>query len=206
MSRPIDQHLTDEEFINYVLGDLSPDAEPDIDAHLERCPECTLSLNEYFEAEESFPAEEFEAHREEFTAMLRERIGMAARVQVPFGIAALRAVVALMPEFRPWAALVLDGAATSTAVVKASEDGRYSCSIEEDDERNVHVCVTALDPELENCAVTATAGTWSETKRMAEDYGVVQAEFTVSLGDRADRMAPMDELRLDFHVAGPREK
>lgn len=84
MSRSIKQHLTDEEFVSYVLGDLPSDVEREVDAHLEWCRRCAGSLNDYFEAEESFPAQEFEATREEFVAMVRQKMGMEP---APGGIA-----------------------------------------------------------------------------------------------------------------------
>lgn len=77
MARAISQHLTDEEFVDYVLGDLVSKADSEINEHLERCPDCTAALDEYFDAEASFPKKEFEQQREAFVTLLRARLGLS---------------------------------------------------------------------------------------------------------------------------------
>lgn len=76
VARSVQQHLTGEEFVSYVLGDLTPELTDTLDAHLARCPTCASDLHEHFEGEAEFSDEAFETHREQFAAALRARLGL----------------------------------------------------------------------------------------------------------------------------------
>ena len=201
MSRSIDQHLTDEEFVNYVLGDLASGIEQEVDAHLERCPDCTHDLNEYYEAEQQFPVNEFESHREAFTALVRERLGLRV---VPKGIAAFKEVFARLRgiQIGVLPASILIDAALDVPVIEASDDGKYSISVETDEKLAVHIRVTTLDAQLDNCEVTAAAGAWTATKMLHRGYGVLQAEFEIPMAERL-KVIPTDVLHVSVHVGGP---
>jgi len=74
LNRDPSEHLTDEEFVNSVLENLPEELEEQIDQHLEYCVACAQRLEDFYAAEEAFPAERWAAEREEFIARLRHKV------------------------------------------------------------------------------------------------------------------------------------
>jgi hypothetical protein len=74
MSRDPRKHLTEDEIINFVLEELSEEMEEAIDHHLERCAACTELLEDFYAAQEAFPAVQWAAQRAEFVATLHQRL------------------------------------------------------------------------------------------------------------------------------------
>jgi len=50
------KHITEKEFIDFVIDDLPPDEEARIEAHVEQCPRCTKKVLEFFEPTHKLPA------------------------------------------------------------------------------------------------------------------------------------------------------
>jgi anti-sigma factor RsiW len=74
MPRNPNQHLTEEEFVGFVLEDLPDELAASVEAHLERCEACARQLEEFYQAQEHFPEQEWAAQRDSYLAELDERI------------------------------------------------------------------------------------------------------------------------------------
>jgi hypothetical protein len=72
--RDVREHLTDEEFMGFLLEDLPEGASTVVDRHLELCVYCARRMEELYEAWDSFPVAAWEADRDKFIASLRRRI------------------------------------------------------------------------------------------------------------------------------------
>jgi hypothetical protein len=86
-------HLTEDEFVSFVLEDLPEELEQEVDGHIERCISCAQQLEDFYTAQEQFPAEEWAAQRNAFVAGLRQRVFgtrtlLISWPDVAFGIAA----------------------------------------------------------------------------------------------------------------------
>ena len=74
MNRNSEMHLTVEEIKDFILEELSEEAELDVDKHIESCVECAQQLEDFYTAQEEFPAAQWAAQRGAFVASLREQI------------------------------------------------------------------------------------------------------------------------------------
>ncbi len=75
MSRNPQKHLTEKEFCTFVLEELFEEEAAEIDRHLKRCLPCTLQLEEFYTAQEAFPAAQWQQERQmAFVARLRQHI------------------------------------------------------------------------------------------------------------------------------------
>jgi hypothetical protein len=73
-ARDVREHLTEEEFMGFLLEDLPEGASSGVDRHLELCEYCARRMEQLYEAWDSFPMAAWEADRDEFIASLRRRI------------------------------------------------------------------------------------------------------------------------------------
>lgn len=74
MGRDPKKHLTEDEFIDFILIDLPGGEAEAVDQHLEQCVVCMQELEEFYEAQEQFPAQRWAAERSAFIARLRSKI------------------------------------------------------------------------------------------------------------------------------------
>lgn len=187
------QHLTDEQFADFVLEQLAADEAGAIDAHLAVCVSCTERLNSYYEAEAAFPASEFAAARESLTAQMIDRLGLRPRP----GIAILRGILERLDAFHVamLAEPVLHHAAAGLPLLQMSADGRYAVAIDEAADRALVMTVSTLDVALDGCTVSASAGDWQVSDTMRASRGKVAVTLTMPASVRV-RLQPSDQLRL----------
>jgi len=74
MSRNLQKHLTEDEFIGFVLEELPEEMEKGLDQHLEHCEACAQELEDFYTTQNEFPEEEWAKQRDAFVANLREQI------------------------------------------------------------------------------------------------------------------------------------
>lgn len=74
MSRSIKKHLTENEFIGFILEDLPKDLAEEVDQHLKHCVACAKELEDFYTAREAFPSERWTIEREAFISNLQQKI------------------------------------------------------------------------------------------------------------------------------------
>ena len=74
MRRDPKEHLTEDEFIQFVLEDVPEDVAESIDQHLESCVACAKELENFYKAQETFPYEKWAMQRPTFVETLKERV------------------------------------------------------------------------------------------------------------------------------------
>lgn len=79
---PTGPHLSDEEFVAFILAELAPDQEARLDAHLATCPACTETLDAFFAAVEGVPPATGEQPHLDFAHQLRTDLEAAERPPV----------------------------------------------------------------------------------------------------------------------------
>jgi hypothetical protein len=175
MRREPQRHLTEDEFVDFVLEETPEEMEKEIDMHLESCVDCTKRLEAFYTAQENFPHKAWAARRETFVENLRQRI------------------------FGPWEKLrdflkrisypITLGEAFSTpahTLDLESEDGVYGAFIEQKPNGDVKVFLESNAPELEGTMVHLYAGNWERSvqlDRVDEDY--VGAEIVITRDERS---------------------
>ena len=74
MSRDPREHLTEDEVLDFILEELPAAAAAAVDQHLERCITCVQQLEDFYTAQEAFPAAQWATQRHAFVATLRQRL------------------------------------------------------------------------------------------------------------------------------------
>lgn len=74
MNRHPHSHMTEDEFIGFILDELPPDRENMLDQHLANCVTCARKLEDFYTAQEEFPETDWARQRDAFVANLRQQI------------------------------------------------------------------------------------------------------------------------------------
>lgn len=186
MSRNPRKHLTEEEFLGFILEDLPTETAEVIDQHLEHCVACAQQLEDFYAAQEEFPTRAWAAQRGAFVATLRRQIfdrpslweGLRAFLE------SFSYPLALAPQF-----------ATSAPLDVESEDGTYGAFVEEARNGDVIVRLDSTVTELEGATICLQVGKWQRDvclTRVADDQ--VGVEVVISRSERA-ALSPGTVLR-----------
>lgn len=110
MTRNPQAHLTQDEFIGFALEELPDELEKELDQHLENCVSCAQQLDDFYTAQEEFPAEAWAAQRGAFVAALRQQIfGTPLRMRLGDALRqAKESLQALFAREPAWAAAAYD--------------------------------------------------------------------------------------------------
>jgi anti-sigma factor RsiW len=188
MKRNPHRHLTDKELVNYVLEELSEEAEEALDQHLTRCEACAQQVEEFYTAQDAFPAAQWATQRNAFLSALQQRLvsslpavqRMLARLRDFLAPVSYR--LALAPQFgtrrEPWDC--------------ESEDGRFGVFVREVN-GDVTVHVSAQGTALEGVMLRFSAGTWHHDvslERVADN----QVRATLLLARDARAALPQDAV------------
>ena len=184
MSRNRRAHLTEEEFIGFILEDLTEEEEAEVDQHLQRCIPCAQRLELFYDAQEQFPTKEWAAQRDTFAAGLRERVqAVLADAQRQRLTAALTgvALMTLVARRRARAATPI----TEEGQVELAQ-GTLRWRIVEESPGDLVIRFGAHQPDWNGLALAVTAGSWSREvvlRPVAEDQ--VGAELVLTSVERA---------------------
>lgn len=184
MSRNRRAHLTEEEFIGFILEDLTEEEEAEVDQHLQRCIPCAQRLELFHDAQEQFPTKEWAAQRESFAAALRERIQVgladAQRQRLTTALAGV-VLLTLVARRRVRAATPI----TEDGQVEMAQ-GTLRWRIVEEPTGDLVVRFAAHQLDWNGLALVVTAGSWSREamlRPVAEDQ--VGAELVLTSAERA---------------------
>ncbi len=75
LKRDVLQHLSEGEVMQFFLEELPPVDKADVEQHVERCETCAQELEALYEADASFPVQEWAAREPEVAAARRKRLG-----------------------------------------------------------------------------------------------------------------------------------
>ena len=193
MTREPTRHLTDEEFVGYVLDDGPPDEADAIDRHLEECEDCLRELEEYYDALDEFPRQEWEQRRDACAAALRPRARVARS-------AALR-----LMAHAGFKVAAQDKAQSGSVLEEgAAEDGDLWWTIEQD--RDGGLTVRAGGPAAAHAATRlrlragplVRVSEWTAPPEAPDQVGAV---FRLSCDERA-ALPPNTPLVLEVVVPG----
>ena len=185
-------HLSDDEFVGFVLEDGPPDAA--VDRHLEGCAECAAALEAFYDALEAFPRQKWESRRAAYLARVRARMTSAPPAARP-------RVFRLMPHANFRLAAQSRPEAASSWEEGAAEDGSLWWTIEQDPEGDL--TVRAGGPGHAQTRVRLRAGAWVQERALTavpEAPDQVGAVFRLGRDDRA-ALPPYTPLEL--HILGP---
>jgi hypothetical protein len=188
-------HLTEEEIKDFVLEELSVEAEIAVDSHLESCVECSQQLEDFYTAQEQFPAAQWAARREAFVASLREQIfgpKKSAWEGLREFLGSFRCLIS-DPEF-----------AFDTKRQPAdfkSDDETFGVFIAATDDGNVIVSFDTSEMELAGTAIRFRAGKWSldapplskiSDDRVGTDIAITKEELAAMPKETALTVEPID--------------
>ena len=195
--RNIQLHLTDEEFVAFVLEDVPVALEKQLDRHLERCTVCTERLQTFYIADETFPVDEWESRHNRFATSLRRKLGV--QMLLKRLSAQLHALV--LPRTPLSVSLAVAHAATGHSLEDGeTEDGSLRWRIVEDEEKNLTIRLASHHLELEDVQFKLQAGPWHKEvtlRRVAPDQ--VGAGDTILAKEREE--LPVD-VALNIRLVG----
>lgn len=187
MSRDPREHLTEDESTAFVREELPEELEGEIVRHLEHCVICARQLEDFYAAEEEFPAEEWAARRARFMDALEQRV---------FGPPLwerLRNLILPHPV-----ALASAWAADSSIEDGQTKDGMLQWRFVEDGAGNLTVRFGSRAMELEGVRVRLRAGPLQRDAVFREEApDQVVAETVIAREERAELPADA-ELRVDL--------
>lgn len=190
MTRDPQQHLTEDEFRDFVLEELPEDLEQQLDEHLEWCEECTRQLESYYMAEDEFPAGEWASRRDAFLSALQDRVfapplwDRLRNLLLPFPLV-------LRPAFKTPA--LADG---------QTEDGTLRWRFVEDEAGNLTLRFGSHALELEGVCLRLTAGPWRRDVVLEREASDQVGAATVLTREERAALPVEVELRID-HAAPP---
>lgn len=195
MSRDPREHLTEDEVLDFILEEFPAEEEAAVDQHLARCVTCAQQLEDFYTAQEAFPAAQWATQRNAFVATLRQRLfpglGPMDRLleQLRAFLASVSYSLAFAPQFRapakPWDC--------------ESDDGLFGVSIE-DVNGDVTVHIDAQEPALAGVMIRLSAGTWQRDVRLERvDDEYVGAKVVIPRDERA-QLPPDAVLRARLVV------
>ncbi|HVS38578.1 MAG TPA: hypothetical protein VMS17_23685 [Gemmataceae bacterium] len=196
MTRDSTDHLSDEEFVAFVLDDCPPDDAESIDRHLEECDDCLRELEEYYDAVDDFPSQQWDGERRQF----------AARLQTRRRAKALRpATFRLMAHAGFRVAAQAKAEAGSVWEEGTAEDGGLWWTVEQDRDGGLTIRAGAPAPADEGTRLRLRAGpvvreaAWAPIPEAPDQVGAV---FQLSCDDRA-ALPPNTPLQLEIVVDNP---
>lgn len=184
-------HLADEEFVALILDNLSAEREDEIDQHLATCRHCATKLESFYEAQHSFPNEEWLSHRKSFIANLQQQIIRPKEETVPKENTVMsRLIVQLQALTLPRADWSLSLATAQAATGEQLEDGQTDDGtlrwrIVEDEERNLMIRLGSHEIALEGVELRMQSGSWQQLvvlQKVAPDQ--IGAEAIISREQR----------------------
>lgn len=193
-TRPVGDHLTDDEFIAYAMGTLPADEVARLDVHLDSCLECAAEVERLQEAVAFWDSPE---GRQRLVS-LRERVLKKLTQPAPSLWERLAAALQNLVLF-PNAGLAGAPAWAATCIRPQdgqTEDGALRWRIVEDEEGNLVVRFGSHHLELEGLRVLLRAGDWTAEAvltRVAPDQ--VGAEVTIPREER-ERWPTGADLRI----------
>jgi hypothetical protein len=190
MTRNIQDHITEDEFVRFVTEELSKELEIELNRHMEICPNCEEEFVNYYEAEREFPAEKWEIERAKLVADLRKRV---------FAPSALDRFRRFLREaFFYQLALPASAFDTKQPVDIESEGGAFGVYIEEDKDNVIIVRLDSKETELAGRKIRlySSLGDWVrvvtlESDKVDSDWVYFELEITREERERLPRDATL---------------
>lgn len=210
-----ESHLTDEDFVAYVLEEMTTEHEEWIETHLATCEACASSIDAYFAKAEAFPEEEWAQQRPLVEQQLRERLvdaglslplpQVAAAAARALGSPVVRIKDLLRAFLQPLAVLVFQEAYAATRRPQdyVSDDERFGVFIEYVNDE-VIISVDARAVELAGVLLQFSAASWQSEvhfERVTNDQ--VLARTIIPFEVYKDWPAP-EEVELHIRLGDAR--
>jgi hypothetical protein len=74
MNRDPRKHLTNKEFVDFVLDGLPECEEAEVQLHIDHCRPCANKVEEFYATADRFPEREWDESRRDFICKLREQL------------------------------------------------------------------------------------------------------------------------------------
>lgn len=165
---PAGHHLTDEEYVAFVLEETTPEQEARIASHLATCRDCIQDLDAFFAAAATFPQAEWAKLRPTFVRQLRARFqeeGLLAPAVASPARELLERLRAFLASVAYPLAFAPQFGTPREPCDYESQDGRFGVFVE-DVGGNMTVHADAQGTELEGMTMRFSAGAWQRDVRL----------------------------------------